>query len=115
MFFTGSMDRKMKVWNTLQVVDEYSFDQKVYQLHSSALKSTLVAIALDNGHIRLCDLNSGSSIHTVKAHHQCGCMAVQWSPLDSNVIASAGFVTQLIRELYAFYCILLYKMSRFLQ
>ena len=81
MFFTSGMDQKFKVWdtNTLQVsfnsywilldliniyfkvVDEYNLRHKIFNHHISLLMSTnsktSIALALDNGHIRLVDIN----------------------------------------------------------
>ena len=51
---------------------------------------TLIALALDNGQVRLVDVNSGSFTHTLKAHHQHTCVSVQWSPTEANLVASGG-------------------------
>lgn len=52
---------------------------------------TLIALALDNGQVRFIDLNSGSYTHTLKAHAHGYCVCVQWSPYDTNILASAGY------------------------
>ena len=97
MFFTSGMDQKFKVWdtNSLSVVDEYNLKQKIYSHHTSismaSTDKTLIALALDNGQVRFIDLNCGSFTHTLKAHNHGHCVAVQWSPIDSNILASAGY------------------------
>lgn len=48
--------------------------------------STIVALALDNGQVRLVDINSGSYTHTLKAHLNGYCVGVQWSPIDQNIL-----------------------------
>lgn len=98
MFFTSGMDQRFKVWdtNSLQVADEYNLKHKVYNHHSSLIGTctsrSLIALALDNGQVRLIDLNSGSFTHTIKAHPQGYCVCVQWSPCNPNVLASGGSV-----------------------
>lgn len=75
------------------MVDEYSLRHKIYSHHISTAQSssrTLVALALDNGQVRFVDLNSGACTHTFKAHTHGYCVCVQWSPSDSNILASAG-------------------------
>jgi DNA excision repair protein ERCC-8 len=92
------MDQKFKVWdtNSLAVVDEYALNHKIYNHNISTLMSnsakTLIALALDNGQIRLIDLNSGSFSHTLKAHSHGYCVCVQWSPYDPNILASGGYI-----------------------
>jgi DNA excision repair protein ERCC-8 len=98
MFFTSGMDSKLKVWdtNSLQPVDDYTFDSKIYSHNISRLvsaKKTLIALALENGQIRLVDINSGSSTHTIKANtttKQSFCVSVQWSPIEPNQLISGG-------------------------
>lgn len=98
MFFTSGMDQKFKIWdtNSLQVVEEFSFGKKIYCHHMSTRNASsakaLVALALDNGDIRFVDINSGASTHTIKAHANGYCSCVQWSPSNSDILASAGLV-----------------------
>jgi WD40 repeat protein len=74
------------------VVDQYHMKSKIYSHHSSPLvasnSASLIALALENGQLRLVDLNSGSSTHTIKAHFGASCYCVQWSPLHENILAS---------------------------
>jgi DNA excision repair protein ERCC-8 len=101
MFFTSGMDSKFKVWdtNSLQVVDQYDLNHKIYSHNLSILMSsetkTLIALALDNGQVRFVDLNSGSFTHTLKAHPNSYCVCVQWSPYDPNILSSAGYLTRI--------------------
>lgn len=115
MFFTSGMDQKFKVWDTNSLVvriptkiiriffrpylnlifcdkvaDEYLIKHKIYSHHISTQNSNLVALALDNGQVRFIDLNNGSAIHMIKAHSQGYCVSVQWSPSNSNILATAG-------------------------
>ena len=77
-----------------KVVDEYNLRKKIYTFDILNLKvssgSTLIAAALDNGTVRLVDVNTGSSSHTLIAHNQSKCICVQWSPIEENVLVSAG-------------------------
>lgn len=56
----------------------------------SSNSRSLIALALDNGQIRFVDLISGSCTHTLKAHTHGYCVAVRWSPYNSNFLVSAG-------------------------
>lgn len=90
------MDKVLKLWdtNTLQVVEEYPLEHKIYSHHISTLSPvpgrSLMALALDNGDIRLVDINSGSQTHTIKAHIHGHCGSVQWSSNRPGILASSG-------------------------
>ncbi len=51
---------------------------------------SVIAVGLDNGQVRLIDINSGSYTHTLKAHVNGYCNSVQWSPIDKNILVSGG-------------------------
>ena len=80
-------------------MDEYNLKHKIYNhslsLMMSSSSKTLIALALNNGEVRFVDLNSGSFTHTLKAHPNSYCVCVQWSPYDSNILASAGYIIYL--------------------
>lgn len=98
MFFSSGMDKKFKVWDTanMVVVDDYNLEQKIYNHHASAIGSSVeknvIALALDDGQIRLIDIDSGSFTHTLKAHTNGHCVSAQWSPTEPHILASAGYL-----------------------
>lgn len=99
LFVSSSFDGSVKVWdpNTLEVGEEaYSFDlgSKIYNISISSVgEHSLVATAADHPFIRLLDLRTTSSSHTLVARGSRSAtknMSVKWSPKDSHILASGG-------------------------
>ncbi len=67
----------------------------------SANHKGTVALAFETGNISFVDLKSGSSTHILKEHTHGKCVSVQWSPIDQNVLCSAGWFFVLIFQLQA--------------
>ena len=93
MFFTGSFDFTVKVWDSseLDVVYSFDFENKVYNFDVNRHdENGLIAVGLSTPLIRLVDLRSVGSIQTLKGHHGGSVLSVKWSPTNSNILASAG-------------------------
>lgn len=98
MFVSASFDHTVKVWDTNELVPVHGFDlnNRVYSIdicgHSQNTHSAsaLVAAASDQPFIRLLDLRSTSSAHTL-AGHKGKTLSVKWHPQNPNLLASGGF------------------------
>ncbi|KAG7195070.1 uncharacterized protein KQ657_004184 [Scheffersomyces spartinae] len=90
MFVTSSFDHTVKVWDTNEFspVHEFNVDQRVYSI--DVLESATVAVGLDQLFIRLLDLRSAASAHTLSGH-KGKTLSVKWHPLHTNVLASGGY------------------------
>ncbi|CDK24289.1 unnamed protein product [Kuraishia capsulata CBS 1993] len=92
MFVSSSFDHKIKVWDTSTLEDVYSFDigSRIYNFDISDSNSQpLLACGNDTPMIRLLDLRSTSTSHTLSGH-KGRVLAVKWSPTNSNILASGG-------------------------
>lgn len=99
LFVSSSFDGTVKVWdpNTLEAGEEaYSFDLgcNIYNISISTVGDhSLVATAADHPFIRLLDLRTTSSSHTLAARGTRSAMkniSVKWSPKDSHILASGA-------------------------
>ncbi|CUM62750.1 uncharacterized protein PRCAT00000307001 [Priceomyces carsonii] len=98
MFISSSFDHTVKIWDTNQMLPVHSFDldHRVYSIDmrgdetNSMNASALVAVASDHQFIRLLDLRSASSAHTLGGH-KGKALCVKWHPRDPNLLASGGF------------------------
>ena len=72
-----------------QPADEYEFSGIVFCHHMSpvATKHCLIAVGSNSSTLKLVDLKSGSSAHTLKGHRQ-SVMAVKWAPNNEFLLAS---------------------------
>ncbi|KAK6200377.1 WD40-repeat-containing domain protein [Scheffersomyces amazonensis] len=98
MFVTASFDHTVKIWDTNELTPVHSFDldNRVYsidicgQSSPNGLTSTaLVAVGSDQPFIRLLDLRSTSSSHTLTGH-KGKTLVVKWHPINPNLLTSGG-------------------------
>lgn len=91
MFVSASFDHTVKVWDTnvLEVAHEFDMTGRVYSFDISASQA-LVAVAIDHPHVRLVDLRSTASSHTLPGHRG-KTLSVKWHPSMENVVATGGF------------------------
>ncbi len=93
-FITGSLDHSVKIWDTNEFCPIANFDlgSKVFcaKVHSTNSQS-FVAAATEKHGIRLCDMNSGSSVHTLQGHREA-VTQVAWSPSSEYLLASGDKV-----------------------
>ncbi|CAG8649349.1 1854_t:CDS:2 [Paraglomus brasilianum] len=92
LFTTSSMDKTVKCWDSNYMVPVHTFDlrSRVYShAMSPRARNSLVASALGDDFIRMCDIRHKVAVLTLSGHYKA-VMAVQWSPLFHNILASAG-------------------------
>ncbi|KAG0005667.1 DNA excision repair protein ERCC-8 [Entomortierella chlamydospora] len=92
MFTTSSFDNTVKVWDTnaMEVACTFDLLNKVYS-HAISSKAThgLIATASEDPRIRLCDMKSGASTHTLSGHRGT-VLSVEWSPRHEFLLASGS-------------------------
>lgn len=105
MFFTGSFDRTVKVWdtNTATAVLTFSIGHAIHSLdvsnyttianpnakQSSLSNSCLIAVGCEDPKIRICDLRSKTPSHTLVGHND-QVKTVKWYPRNDYLLASGS-------------------------
>lgn len=107
MFFTGSMDGTVKVWDTQYMTPVQTFEFNTGTLGFDNLKSTkslsvfcakmspinpesgLIAVANSTNRVRLCDIRSGDSAHELRGHQRC-MWTLSWSKTDPYTLMSGS-------------------------
>ncbi|KAI9223881.1 WD40-repeat-containing domain protein [Blastocladiella britannica] len=89
MFFTGSVDETVRVWDTNEMahVSEFKLQSRVAAL--SASPTALVAVATEDHHVRLCDVRTGSAAQVLRGHTR-SVTAVAWVPCDDHLLVSGS-------------------------
>lgn len=91
-FLSTSYDHTLKIYATETLTPSASFDLNLV-VYSHALSPIadhlLVACATQHPAVRLVDLRSGASAHSL-AGHQGAVLSVAWSPHDEYILASGG-------------------------
>ena len=91
-FLSTSYDHTLKVCATETLTPSASFDlDSVVYSHalSPIADHLLVACATQHPAVRLVDLRSGASTHSLVGHHGA-VLSVAWSPVDEHILASGG-------------------------
>lgn len=91
-FLSSSYDRTLKLYATETLIPSVSFDLEaiIYTHAMSTIAShMLVACATQQAVVRLVDLRSGSTTHSLPGHNG-GVLSAAWSPLQEQVLASGG-------------------------
>lgn len=95
LFVTSSFDGTVKVWDSNNAEDGevYAFDME-HRVYSFDISRTgdhsLIATATQHPLIRLLDLRTTSSSHTLKGHKFGSVQSVKWSPTKPHLLASGG-------------------------
>lgn len=91
LFVSASFDHTVKVWDTNELVPVYSFNlnNRVYSIDVCG-ETSLIATASDQPFIRLLDMRSTSSAHTLRGH-KGKTLSVKWHPINENLLASGGY------------------------
>lgn len=97
MFFSASFDHTVKVWDTnmLEAVHTFDLNNRVYSIDVSGAQQNqfssqaLIATASDQPFIRLLDIRSASSAHTLPGH-KGKTLVVSWHPQNPSLLASGG-------------------------
>ena len=96
MFITSGYDGKLLIWDTNRFEVVYSFQLNIRQMckvfHSRMHPSSsgLIACALDDNLIRICDPRTGDSSQILSGHH-LPVTRVEWSPVNHNHIVSSCY------------------------
>lgn len=91
-FLTSSYDRSVKIFSSETLVASATFDlgSIVYSHSTSPVAShLLVACASQHPAVRLIDLRTGSSTHSL-AGHSGSVLTVAWHPKNENILASGA-------------------------
>ena len=89
---SSSYDHHLKLYSTesLQLSADFDLDSIIYSHALSPIANhLLVACATQHPAIRLVDLRSGSSTHSL-AGHQGAVLGVSWNPSLEHILASGG-------------------------
>ena len=69
-------------------VSTFDMDSTIHS-HSISAPLSLIAVASDYSHVRLIDLRTGSSTHSLSGHSAC-IKDIKWSPSNKNHLASSS-------------------------
>ncbi|KAL8813143.1 MAG: hypothetical protein Q9200_000491 [Gallowayella weberi] len=91
-FISSSFDHKLKVYatETMTISATFDLDSVIYSHSLSPIADhLLVACATQHSAVRLVDLRSGASTHSL-AGHQRSILSVAWSPHEEYILASGS-------------------------
>ncbi|KAJ3018653.1 DNA excision repair protein ERCC-8 [Thoreauomyces humboldtii] len=69
----------------------FEIENHIYDHDMSPIATShhLIAAATEDQNVRLCDMRSGASTHSMQGH-KAPVLAVRWSPREEHMVASAG-------------------------
>lgn len=92
MFLSSSYDGLIKVWdsNSLENVFNFNLDNQVncFDINPTGHNSLIVA-GSNSSHIRLLDLKTTSSVHSLSGH-EGSILSCKWNPNDCNILATGS-------------------------
>lgn len=92
LFFTAPVGSRIDTWDTNRMIitASVSFAPLVSDIALSPLgHHALIAVACDDGIIRLCDIRTQNASHELRGHRDC-VLSVSWSPIEEHVFASGS-------------------------
>lgn len=93
IFITASYDHLVHVWDTTLLTPAHTFTLTA-PIYAAVMapKSfhTLIATASQFPAIRLLDLNTGTTTHSLVGHTGAGALGLGWSPRDEYILVSGG-------------------------
>jgi len=92
-FLSSSYDHTLKLYSSTTLTPSASFDlSSVIYSHALSPIAThlLVACATQHPAVRLVDLRSGESTHSLAGHIGAAVLSAAWSPKDEHILASGG-------------------------
>ncbi|CAF1402885.1 unnamed protein product [Adineta ricciae] len=93
MFITLGLDKKLKIWDTnrVKLVDDYEFNNFAYAAQIPSVADTsIIAVAHENGDLRLIDIRTGSNSHIIHSHTKKGVCLIKWFNNSPYLLASGG-------------------------
>ncbi|GAB5353662.1 hypothetical protein AAMO2058_000053700 [Amorphochlora amoebiformis] len=97
LFITGGVDGKVRLWDagSVEVVETLKVGFPLRQLGLpcplSGVKSTLIAACGESHEVRLCDVLSGTTVHTLEGHQKgSGVNCLAWSPREPYCLITGG-------------------------
>lgn len=93
LFFTGSFDKTVKMWdpNNLEDVLTFNMEGRVYSISLSptAMSHSLIAVGTSDQKGRLCDIRSGTTAHSLIGHKEA-IFSVRWCPGNEFLLATGS-------------------------
>ncbi|KYQ89497.1 WD40 repeat-containing protein [Tieghemostelium lacteum] len=95
MFFTGSVDGAVEVWDTnlesvsVQFDMEHAVNAISYPTLSTSSNALLIAVATTDQKARLCDIRIKKSTHCLTGHRE-SILCIKWSPTSPNLLVTGS-------------------------
>ncbi|KAI3403973.2 hypothetical protein KGF56_003240 [Candida oxycetoniae] len=91
MFVSSSFDHTVKIWDTNELTSVHTFNlnNRVYSIDVCG-ETSLIATASDQPMVRILDIKSTSSAHTLKGH-KGKTLCAKWHPINPNILATGGY------------------------
>jgi len=93
MFFTGSFDNTVKVWDTnlLSEIMTFNMEHKVYCMSFSpvGISHSVIAVGTADQKGRLCDIRTKNNSHMLLGHREA-IWSIKWSPSNEFILATGS-------------------------